>query len=322
MTVRKSLICLFVCIFSFTPISILSKELIPGGENVGIKMEYEGVAVVSTFSFQVDNKVYQPSKYLQNGDIIIGCNHQKVTTLQQLTSFLNEIKNEVVPITIVRNHQTIATSMYYIYDSNSNTYMSGLYLHDNITGIGTITYYDPEYQSFGALGHAILDQKGKENDYLNNGTIYPSNVSAIMKAKKGIPGEKHANIDYDSKLGIIHHNHTLGIYGNYLGTIERDAIETAIPKEGKAIIYTVLEDDKVEQFDILITSINQNKEKSITLQITDERLLQITGGIVQGMSGSPILQDGKLVGAVTHVLVNNPTRGYGIFIENMLDAAE
>ena len=322
MIVKKSLICLLVCIFSFSPYSLLAKELIPGGETIGIKMDYEGIAIISTYSFQANNQQYHPSKHLESGDIIVECNHQKVTTIQELNNVLTNQTNEEVPITIIRNHQKLNSILYYVYDKSTNAYVSGLYLQDNISGIGTITYYDPDTQEYGALGHQILNHKGKVCDTLNKGTIYPSQVISIVKSKKGIPGEKHASIQYDAQIGIIHKNDTLGIFGTYDDKVQRETIETGTPTTGNAQIYTVLNGDKIEVFDIYINEVHPNQEKQLSIQITDQELIDKCGGIIQGMSGSPIIQDGKLVGAVTHVLVNDPTRGYGIFIENMLEASE
>ena len=148
---KQSCIFLLVCIFSFTPVHLFSKELIPGGENIGIKMDYEGVCVLSTYSFQANHEIYHPTKYLNSGDIIIEVNHQPVQTIQELTQSLSKQNNHIIPITIMRNHQKMDTFMYYIYDEASNTYMSGLYLQDSITGIGTVTFYDPSNQRFGPI---------------------------------------------------------------------------------------------------------------------------------------------------------------------------
>lgn len=319
---KKTIILLLLCIFHFHPISLLAKELIPGGENVGITMEYEGIMVLSTYSFQANQSQYHPSKYIKSGDIIIEVSHQKVKTIHDLNTQLQKVNKEIIPITIIRNDKKIETSMYYIYDSQSHSYMSGLYLQDCMSGIGTVTFYDPDTKQFAALGHEILDQNGKSSSLLRKGTLYQSEVFSLSKAQKGIPGEKHASIYYDITLGMINQNQALGIYGTYLNAPSKNAMEVGTPKVGPAKIYTVLHKNKIEVFDIEITNIHATKEKSLSIHIIDDRLIQKTGGIIQGMSGSPILQNGKLVGAVTHVLVNDPTRGYGIFIENMLEAAK
>lgn len=320
--IKKSLICLLVCIFSFAPYSLLAKELIPGGETIGIKMEYEGIAIISTYSFQANNQQYHPSKYLESGDIIVECNHQKVTTIQELNNVLLTQTVESIPVTIMRNDEKLDSMLYYVYDKSTNVYVSGLYLQDNISGIGTVTYYDPDTQEYGALGHQILNHKGNSCDSLNKGTIYQSQVISIVKSKKGIPGEKHASIQYNAQIGIIHKNNTLGIFGTYDKALQRETLETGTPTTGKAQIYTVLNGDTIEIFDILINEVHPSKEKQLSIEIIDQELLNKCGGIIQGMSGSPIVQNGKLVGAVTHVLVNDPTRGYGIFIENMLEVAD
>ncbi|MTL76459.1 SpoIVB peptidase, partial [Turicibacter sanguinis] len=204
-----------------------------------------------------------------------------------------------------------------------------LYLRDKLAGIGTLTFIDPNSLKYGALGHEIIDQDTNQLVTVSYGEIINSNVTAIRKAATGRPGEKVADILFDQKLGTLEKNNNFGIYGvmGNADTFSKEPMPIAYANEvktGPAQIYTVLNGNKVEVFNINITEVNPQTQKAIKglkYVVTDERLLNETGGIVQGMSGSPIIQDGKIVGAVTHVLVHDATMGYGIFIEWMLQEA-
>ena len=210
--------------------------------------------------------------------------------------------------------------------STDGVMTTGLYLRDKLAGIGTLTFIDPNSHKYGALGHEIIDQDTNQLVSIKNGEIINSNVVSVRKATSGKPGEKVADILFDDKLGTLEKNNNFGIYGVMSSELhnQKDLMPIAYINEvkaGPAQILTVLNGNKVEAFDINITEVNMQTQKAIKgikYTVTDERLINQTGGIVQGMSGSPIIQDGKIVGAVTHVLVHDSTMGYGIFIEWML----
>ena len=214
-------------------------------------------------------------------------------------------------------------------ENSQGVYQLGVWLRDSMAGIGTLTFADPETGLFGTLGHGINDVDTAVLMPLQSGSIMPASVPDVKRGASGQPGELHGQFDLTQDLGTLYANTSQGIFGQ-LKQAETVAGLEPVPvasreqvKTGKATILSNIRGDEVEEFEVEITHVYDQDEgaRSLMLQVTDPDLLEATGGIVQGMSGSPILQDGKLVGAVTHVLVNDPTRGYGIFIENMLDAA-
>ena len=203
---------------------------------------------------------------------------------------------------------------------------TGLFIKERLLGIGTVTYYDPENGTYGALGHEMNDASYSPSIDLSFGTIYSSDVTLIRKSKNGKPGEKIASINEEEILGEVEKNNEYGIYGKYTVNVDDyvslEVGEKEDVKLGKAQIWTVIHGDKVEKFDIEIVSLKDQAKQSvkgISFKIVDERLLDITNGIVAGMSGSPIIQNNKIIGAVTHVLVDKVEYGYGIFIEWMLE---
>lgn len=218
------------------------------------------------------------------------------------------------------------------YDTDDQEFQIGLYIRDTAAGIGTMTFYEPNSKKYGALGHIISDMDTRKPVEINDGTIVKSKVTEIQKGENGVPGEKRANFDVnESELGNITKNTPFGIFGTLNGKVEKskwnEPMPIALPnqvKEGPAKILTVIDGEKVEAFDVeIVNTVAQESPatKGLILKIVDDRLLEATGGIVQGMSGSPIIQDGKVIGAVTHVFVNDPTSGYGVHIEWMLNEA-
>lgn len=264
------------------------------------------------------------------GDSIIAINEEKIKSAQHVVEILNKIKDEEISITISRNNKELVVQSVPVKCIQDNSYRLGIWVRDKTTGIGTLTYINPENNYFAALGHGIADKDtGKLLD-VEQGLIMNSKVGDIEQGKKGIPGEiKGVFYKSNEVLGSININNRFGIYGllkdNFLEENKLKPVSIGFKEEvqeGKAHILTTLDNNVIEKFDIEILKLqSQNKEsqKSIVLKITDEKLLNKTGGIVQGMSGSPIIQNGKLIGAVTHVFVNDPTKGYGIYIEWMLN---
>ena len=304
--------------------------LIPGGDAVGIHIQTDGLIVVDTYTVQTKCGEIAPARDagLVKGDVIVAINSQKVAHIDDYKEAL--INNEGnVMLTIERAGVTsdVEVSACRNMDGDLTT---GIYLRNKIAGIGTLTYVDPATNKYGALGHEIIDQDTNELVDIYDGNLINSNVTSIRKATSGTPGEKVADIYFDDNFGTIDKNNEFGIYG----VMDTDMFKSKsmLPigyqdeiKIGPAQILTVLNGQDVEEFNIEIIEIERQSDKAvkgIKYVVTDARLIDETGGIVQGMSGSPIIQDDKIIGAVTHVLVHDSTLGYGVFIEWMLEESE
>ena len=306
----------------FAPL-IDAKEVYLGGNSIGIEVINEGLLISGTYDVRDKGKIYNPSVNddIKKGDILVKVEDTKVNTLNEFIDVIKNNSNEYINVSLYRNNSLIGRKLKLIKDDDGSI-KTGIYVKDNLLGIGTITYYDPSNTAYGALGHKMSDSNSDER--LVTGNIYSSNVKKINKSKNGNPGEKIASINKNDLLGDIQVNNDYGIYGEYVNVVKDELIETASieeVKEGRAYIYTVINNNIVEPFEIEITNIkkqNSKDIKGITFKVTDKRLLDITNGVVAGMSGSPIVQDGKLIGAVTHVVVDNVKYGYGIFIDWML----
>lgn len=317
---------LIIILTSFImPISILaySDYIIAGGENVGIEIKSKGIMVVGLY--EIDGKYIASEAGLKVGDIITSINNKQVKTIDEMTNIISE-SNDKIEIDFIRENKQDHTTLKLTKDEN-NVYKTGLYVKDQIKGIGTLTYIDPNTKLFGALGHEIIEKSTMKILEVKDGKLYNSKVTAIEPSRDGNPGEKNA-VFKETTIGNIKENTNKGIFGTYNEQIpEKKLYKVAHSKDiktGTAKILTVLEDEKIEEYTINILKISDTKEKTKNLlfEITDEKLLEKTGGIIQGMSGSPIIQNDYIIGAVTHVVVDNPKRGYGIFITNMLEEAE
>jgi stage IV sporulation protein B len=271
---------------------------------------------------------------VQVGDIITNINGKKIEQMSDVTPFIQEAGKSGKPLDLVLNREEkeIKTKLYPLKDENDRSFRIGLYIRDSAAGIGTMTFYDPKSKKYGALGHVISDMDTKKPIVVEDGQIVRSTVTSIEKGSNGNPGEKLARFSGDRKvIGNITRNSPFGIFGKLRQDINNGVMDEALPialsnevKEGPAKILTVVNNDKVEQFDVEVVSSVPQKfpaTKGMVIKITDKELLEKTGGIVQGMSGSPIIQNGKVIGAVTHVFVNDPTSGYGVHIEWMLNEA-
>ncbi|QVK20303.1 SpoIVB peptidase [Mycoplasmatota bacterium] len=296
-------------------------KLIPSGESIGIKLE-TGVYIDKTFG--VNGKSPSEDAGIRPGDKILKFNNKIIESSSDIKEELDNITpSKTISIVIERNGKELKKEIKPIIRDGVRTL--GLYLNDNIVGVGTLTYVFPEYDLFGALGHGINDTKIK----VDSGYITKSIVMEIEKGSIGNPGEKKAIIS-DKEIGIVTKNTITGIYGVITNShFENQKVYPIADKEevktGKAQILTVIKDNKVETFDVEILEVTKQNEKdikSMKIKITDEKLLTRTGGIIQGMSGSPIIQNGKIIGAITHVLINDPTMGYGIYIEWMLEDSD
>lgn len=302
------------------------------GNTVGIYMETEGVLIIDTGEIMTEQGTSQdPAKNIvKPGDYIVAFNEQKVTSKQELIEDISHLDGDDVTLDLLREGQEVPVSLTPVKDTNGD-YKLGIWVRDNTQGIGTLTFVDKE-GNYGALGHGISDVDTGELLHISEGSLYQAEVLGIQKGESGSPGELSGLIRYEPGrvLGNIDIHSKNGIYG-HISAGKEGMFLKKMPvaykqelKTGPASLLCCV-NGKVQEYQAEITRIDMNHEdtnKSFVLHVTDPELLEATGGIVQGMSGSPIIQDGKLVGAVTHVLVNDPTRGYGIFIENMLEAAE
>lgn len=318
---KKMFVFLYAVLFMPLEILAYSKFVIPGGETLGIELKSNGVMVIGFY--EIDGKTNKSN--LLAGDYITEVNKVKVNTIDELTKEIEKNVNGSVEITYLRNKKENTTELNLIYENN--VYKTGLYVKDKITGIGTLSYIDPETKIYGALGHEIIESSSKNLVEVKTGNIFRNNITSITKSFEGTPGSKNAKFDYDTLYGTIRKNTSYGIYGEYTSELpNKKLIEVGTKDDvhiGKATIYTVLEEEKIEEYEIEIEKINEtSKVKNITFSIVDEELLEETGGVVQGMSGSPIIQDNKIIGVVTHVIIDNPESGYGIFITTMLEEGE
>lgn len=329
MNLKKFLNKLLIFIFLISIISVpnivfaYTKKVVLGGENIGIKVNSNGVLVVGFY--QIDGKNPAKDAGLRIGDRIIKINDTDINIISDLTSSIKD-NTEVLEVTYERNNKIYNTKIKLYKDSN-NVYKTGLYVKDKIIGIGTLTFVDPNTKMYGALGHEIMEKTTGTKFEIKDGTIFKSNVTGIDKGTRNFPGGKRASYMLDDTYGTITKNEINGIYGVYNKNIDTanliEVADSSSIKLGKAYFTTVIKDDTKETFEINILKINKNDAtKNIFFEITDEKLLKRTNGVVQGMSGSPIIQDGKLIGAVTHVVVDDSSKGYGIFITSMLKEIE
>ena len=301
---------------------VSAQMLVPVGHTVGVKLFSRGVLVVKLPDETCPAKVCG----LKEGDVILACDGISITSTEQFQSLLQKSEGEPTDLQIHRDgvHMTVSVDPE---ENETGAFRIGAWIRDSMAGIGTMTYYDPVSGMFGALGHGITDVDTLQLMPFSSGTILPSSVKAVKKGTSGGAGELKGEFDLTTTLGTLSANTECGIFGILnpaeTGVNRTAAIPTGKPKVGKASIRANVRGDAVEEYEIEILNVipNPADSRDMVISVTDSELIALTGGIVQGMSGSPIIQDGKLVGAVTHVLVNDPTRGYGIFIDNMLDAA-
>ena len=310
------------------PINIYaySKYIIPGGETIGIEVNSKGVLVVGFY--EVDSKYIGKDAGFLIGDTITEINNTKVNNIDEMVKAVNEEadSNNQLDVTIIRNGKSSNLTLDMICDSDA-VCKTGLYVKDEITGIGTLTYIDPKTTIFGALGHEITERTTGERFEIKDGKIFKATVTDNTKSENGSPGEKNATYDESVTYGKINSNEESGIFGKYSSELlDTEALEVGTKddvKKGEAIIRTVINGNEVKEYTINILNINKDSDiKNILFEITDEELLNETGGVIQGMSGSPIIQNNKIVGAVTHVIVSDAKKGYGIFITTMLEEGD
>ncbi len=311
-------------------------KVIPGGQSIGVKLNTVGVLVVGHHQVVTQEGKVSPGELagIKVGDIITEINGNRIEQMTDVAPYVQESGNSGKPLNIVvnREDEKLTTELKPMRDKGEQIFKLGLYIRDSAAGIGTMTFYHPGSKKYGALGHVISDMDTKKPIVVGDGQIVRSTVTSIEKGSNGNPGEKLARFSNDHEIiGNIKRNSPYGIFGELNKQIKNGVSDKPMPialsnqvKEGPAKILTVVDNDKVDLFDIKIVSTIPQKfpaTKGMVIKVTDPKLLEKTGGIVQGMSGSPIIQDGKVIGAVTHVFVNDPTSGYGVHIEWMLNEA-
>lgn len=306
--------------------TIEQTKVIPLGNTIGLKLYSSGVLVIGMTEIE-GQKPYENSG-IEEGDLITYINDKQITTTQELVECVNNSAGNLVYLTYIRDGQEYETSIEPIVTAD-NEYKLGLWVRDGAAGIGTATYYDPSTEKFAALGHGIVDSDTEKLISIERGELVTTNVINIEKGEEGKPGQIKGTVTSGEALGEVYSNTEFGIYGkitsrnklninleNSLEVAKREEIE-----EGDAKVILTLEDGIRKEYNIEIKKIyiNNNKDnRSMIIKVTDEDLLKLTGGIIQGMSGAPIVQNGKFVGAVTHVFVNNPTEGYAVFGDLMI----
>ena len=318
---NKKIRCMFtaaVCLWLLS--GDAHAALIPGGQVVGLELRDDSISVAA---FDDTLGAAARDAGLMIGDEILDIDGKDVTDASDVRQALQHSNGQVQMRVLRKNKEHQLTLKPHITAAGPRL---GVYLRHGITGIGTVTWYDPASGRYGTLGHGVNDAKGNLVE-LTSGTLYEADVLSVKRGKCGEPGQLQGGVSDKTPLGTVERNTPQGVFGTTEKGWQGPAVDIAEKNEirtGKATIRSTVSEDEVQEYSVEIVKIypgNRSEGRNMLLKITDPALLTATGGIVQGMSGSPILQDGKLVGAVTHVLVNDPTRGYGIFIENMLDAA-
>ncbi len=318
---KKVLILLTIL---FMPINILaySDYVIPGGDTLGVRVDTDGIMIVGFY--KIDGKYNRGKPEIHNNDYIIKVNDIDVNSVEEMTSVIESSDDKrSINLTFKRNNKIMKTKLPLILSEGK--YKTGLYVKSAIKGIGTLTYIDPNTKIFGALGHEIIESETNSIVEIKSGIIFENMITNIEKSYPGVAGSKVAKFNENNVYGNIFKNTKYGIFGYY-----NEFLPNEVPirvsddvKLGQAYIKTVLSDQLVANYLIEITSINKTSQtKNITFKIIDEDLISVTGGVIQGMSGSPIIQDDAIVGVLTHVIVDNPLTGYGLFITKMLEEGE
>jgi stage IV sporulation protein B len=315
-------------------LDVLPERLVyPGGQSIGVLLQSKGVLVVGYSPVYVNNNQVYPARNagIKEGDFIMSINSHPVNTDLEIARLIHQVGelNKDLNILIKQGDKERNINVKPEYCQDTGRYRIGLFIRDTTAGVGTLSFYDNNEKVYGALGHVIVDGETNKVLDVSRGKIVSALIKGIEASRKGQPGEKIGIFQEESTiLGTIDKNTYFGIFGKLSKPITHSIYEDPIPvalanqiKQGKAQIMTVINEDKIKVFDIEIERVYSQKRpdgKGMVIRITDEGLLKLTGGIIQGMSGSPIIQDGRLIGAVTHVFVNDPTRGYGILAEWML----
>ena len=310
---------------------IPTAKVIPLGNLIGLKLYTKGVLVVGTSEIKgEDNKIYKPYEEagIKQGDTILEINGEEVETTEELITCISKSNSNKIDIKYINNGNVLNTSIEPV-KTGDNTFKIGLWVRDATAGVGTATFYDINTKSVATLGHGIQDIDTGETVDIDSGEIVTTDIIDIKKGEKDNPGRIEGSVENSIKIGDIYTNTELGVYGEVSNQSELNidsskAVEVASRNEikiGRATIICTLENKIQKEYEVEIQKIfinNNENNKSMIVKIIDEELLEKTGGIIQGMSGSPVLQNGKLVGALTHVLVSDPTKGYALFADTMI----
>lgn len=322
---KKTILVFFIILFLPINVFAYSLNLIPGGESIGIKINTDGLLVTGFYKV---NDEYIGKRTFKVGDRIIKINGIIVNNNTELANVIDKnINNDYVDVEFIRNNKVQNGKLYL--GKDGDLYKTGLYIKDSIVGIGTLTYIDPVSKMYGALGHEIRTSETNSRVEIKDGDLLYSSVSSITKSRDGYVGSKNAIISYNNLLGTIDKNTNSGIFGKYTNSLpNKKTLSVASFDEikiGDAYILTVVDDTNIKKYDIKILDKyykQKNTQKAFSFEVISDTLLSKTGGVVQGMSGSPIIQDNKIIGAVTNVLIDDVSLGYGISIITMLEESE
>lgn len=336
-----SSICLILALILLTNVSLLAdshtssgsgKLLYAGGIPFGVKFFSRGVVVAGFCDVPASTGAENPAQRagLQKNDVILSVNGKEPESCEDFLAMIEASRGKALDIVFERNGERKETKLYPVYSGEEGRYRSGLFIRQGGAGIGTVTYIDPQTLSFGGLGHGICDAESGTLMPMSHGVVMDVNINGLIKGKNGAPGEIKGSFS-SVRRGVVHSNTECGVFGMF-SALPKNFEPKEYPiatrsevREGKAYILCTLDGSgTAEQYEIEISAINRasRDNKSFTIKICDTALIEKSGGIIQGMSGSPIIQNGRLVGAVTHVMISDPTVGYGIFIENMLERAD
>lgn len=302
-------------------------KIVPSGIPFGVKIFTNGVMIVGMTEVDTAAGLENPAKKagLKEGDVILSINGLQVFSNRQVAAIIEESGAQGVTMEIHRNGAQQTVNFIPAYSLSMEKFKAGLWVRDSSAGIGTLTFYEPQDQLFGGLGHGICDVDTGELLPLKSGEIIPAEITDVIRGASGAPGELCGYFRETSVMGELNANSEVGVYGRlFANFVTQTPVEVAFKQEvqeGPAQILATISGHEPAYYDIVIKKIHyksDSAQKNMVIEVTDSALLQKTGGIVQGMSGSPILQNGRLVGAVTHVFVNDPTQGYAIFAENMI----
>lgn len=309
---------------------VSEKVLIPGGQSIGIRMDVKGVLVVGLEEIETENSVISPGydAGIQIGDIIVSLDGHDVYYADEVTEIV-ENADKPIKIRVSRKDEMYDYIVKPVMEYGTGRKKIGVWVKEKIAGIGTLSFYDPDNNVFAALGHGIYESKTGTLVEAGDGKLLKTEVKSIKEGEAGVPGEiRGIFYEYELPLGNIKKNCEYGIYSTGIN-VDKTKLQNPMVmasqeqvEEGQAYILTTINGNNVEKFDININKVNRQKEagsKGLEIEVVDKRLLAYCGGIVQGMSGSPIIQNNRIIGAVTHVFVNNPTKGYGIFAEWMVE---
>ena len=323
MATKKIAGTLFAVILCFVlSAAAFAQPLVPGGKALGIRMTTDGVMIAGISEVETASGKCSPAEKagLKSGDVITMLGAAKISTADDFKAALNGLDGSKTTVTVEREGKTKQLAITPVQDAEG-AWKLGLWLRDGVSGVGTLTFYDPATGVYGALGHSISDDGTGQALPLGDGGVYDAQIIGIVPGQAGAPGQLDGSTDCTKFLGDIRINCGCGIFGT--AGFDGQTVETGDIAVGEATILCTLSGSEVHEYGIEIEKVYSNYEyTTVMLTVTDPELLETTGGIVQGMSGSPIIQNGRLVGAVTHVFVNDPTSGYGISIQDMLDMAQ